>query len=183
MAEVASAALPAQPGALVLAPPSAALSRAVPAPQFSASRAGQPIRPLLSESQKLAARDESARMRAALARSELGRPVTPAPRRTLSIESPTAVPAPAASAPRSAVLPSFALVTPVTQRRADAEAALKKLDALARQMQTTPVTRVELMKVPQAWRAAWWPFAARADAERARQRLQTRGVPVEVLEF
>ena len=178
MAEVAPAALPAQPGASRLAPPSAALSRAVPAPGFSASRAGQPIRPLLSESQKLAARDESARMRAALARSEVGRPVTPAPRRTLAIESATDVPA-----PRPGVLPSFALVTPVTPRRANAEAALKKLDALARQMPTTPDMRVELMKVPQAWRAVWWPFAARADAERARRRLQMRGVPVEVLEF
>lgn len=178
MAEVAPAALPAQPGASMLAPPSAALSRAVPAPQFSASRAGQPIRPWLSESQKRAARDESARMRAALARSEVGRPVTPAPRRTLAIESATDVPA-----PRPAVLPSFALVTPVTPRRANAEAALKKLDALARQMPTTPDMRVELMKVPQAWRAVWWPFAARADAERARRRLQMRGVPAEVLEF
>ena len=183
MAEVAPAALPAQPGPSMLAPPSAALSRAVPAPQFSASRAGQPIRPWLSESQKRAARDESARMRAALARSEVGRPVTPAPRRTLAIESATDVPAPAAPAPRPAVLPSFALVTPVTPRRANAEAALKKLDALARQMPTTPDMRVELMKVPQAWRAVWWPFAARADAERARRRLQMRGVPAEVLEF
>ena len=66
-------------------------------------------------------------MRAALARSEVGRPVTPAPRRTLAIESATDVPAPAAPAPRPAVLPSFALVTPVTPRRANAEAALAHL--------------------------------------------------------
>lgn len=153
------------------------------------ARAVQPIRPLLTESQKLAARNESARMRAALALAEFGKPLKSTTARGSSVPAATVVakaaadPLPAGASTRSSALPAFALVTPSTARRADAEVALKQLEGLARQMQQTPETRVELMGKPQSWRAVWWPFAARADAERAQRRLQTRGIPVEVLEF
>jgi hypothetical protein len=41
----------------------------------------------------------------------------------------------------------------------------------------------ELMQNQGEWRAAWWPFASLADAERARVMLAGRGLHAEVVEF
>ena len=43
--------------------------------------------------------------------------------------------------------------------------------------------RTELMQIGPNWRAVWWPFGSRADAELGRAYLAGLGISVEIVEF
>ena len=77
---------------------------------------------------------------------------------------------------------AYAVVARSTTSRAASEMLLGFMQsAAAGHSKTTQHTEV----VPDAkgWRASWWPFASRQDAERARAALASAGMQAEVVEF
>jgi hypothetical protein len=95
--------------------------------------------------------------------------------------SPTAARAqPDAAAPAPTI---YAVVTrPASQRETAASSLALMRGAEARLPPPLP-SHGELMQHQGSWRAAWWPFASLADAERARVLLVGKGVKAEVVEF
>jgi hypothetical protein len=96
----------------------------------------------------------------------------------------TLAPALPASAASAAEGPRFyALVTKPSRSKAEAQARMVLLSKAAANAIAPRGTRIELLQTQDAWQAIWWPFARRADAERARHLLTVRGVLVEMVEF
>lgn len=80
--------------------------------------------------------------------------------------------------------PVFALAARATKGRAASEVLLAMLDgAVAGVARPGDPQRTELLQVGPAYRAVWWPFGSRADAELGRTYLATLGISVEVVEF
>lgn len=91
----------------------------------------------------------------------------------------------AAPQPLSAVAqgsPSYALVARQTRSRAASELLL----GLMRDSEVPagwPSTRTDVIPAANGFRAGWFPFATREEAEAARDRLMRTGLPTEVIEF
>jgi len=141
-------------------PPGAASSASATDPAHPAeSVASAPqhdIRPVLSAEARQAARAQAAALRG------------------------EAKPEPAAAA---APAPVYAVVSLPQARRDAAARALLLMQAAGRRLPPPAPEHGELMASQGSWRAAWWPFATLADAERARVLLAGRGVKAEVVEF
>ena len=171
----AEASAPVVPGPVALppahnSPPSETTAHAAttPAAQPAAEPARPPdpaaplgrIRPALSDEQKQAARQQAAQLRAATLPTPAAAPAAPA--------APTLV---------------YAVVTrPNPLREAAARSLALMRDTSSRLPPPAP-SHGELMQNQGQWRAAWWPFASLADAERARVMLAGRGLKAEVVEF
>ena len=160
--------------AVAVAAAAASAASAAPAPEASASAAAvdaerhdmgtrRPLLPgLLDDDAKARARVTVAALRAERAAS-----------------APTIPAAPQAAAPTTVL---YGLSTRLLRTRAEAEQLQSAFQAL---LGGTPGTslRVEMLPVGEDWRVVCWPYAKRADAERARELLQARGLRVELVDF
>lgn len=91
-----------------------------------------------------------------------------------------ASPQPVGAVPRGA--PSYALVARQTRSRAASELLL----GLMRDSEVPagwPSTRTDVIPAANGFRAGWFPFATREEAEAARAHLLRTGLPTEVIEF
>jgi hypothetical protein len=89
----------------------------------------------------------------------------------------------AASAARAqAALPAYAVWTRVLRTRAETEQLADAMRDLLRSPDH-PRLRVEVLPVGPDWRVVGWPYADKAQADAARERLESRGMKVEVVEF
>lgn len=181
------------PGA---AAPTAGLGAAgvqAPAPAASVARSsafralgkrpGAPadIRPLISEEDKARARQ---------ARADLRRPAAAVPPRPLpgraAPPAPGQPPSPVQEGPRPAAAPTaepaFALTTRALRTRAEADLVLVAMRSLLHTVGAGEV-KVEVLAQGDDWRVVGWPFARRADADKARALLVSRGMRVEVVGF
>lgn len=102
-------------------------------------------------------------------------------------QSGPSVVSPRAAAKAVAVAPidegkTFALVARQTRTRAASEVLLGLMRSAAG---TSPpaASRTEVLPSAEGYRASWWPFGSRGDAEQARQRLASVGLPVDLVEF
>ena len=147
----------AQQAAPAPAPASAADHSATPPPRQAAVPLGT-ILPVLSAAAKLAARQQVEAARNAQAAAIAALPPNPA-------------------------APVFAIVTRPTREKDSAARGLALIRASGQRLSGELPDHGELMLNQGQWRAAWWPFASLADAERARLMLAARGLKVEVVEF
>ena len=203
----ASAALPTATAAQIvpmIEPPSA------PEPQPEQRRRKVSIVPLLSEEQKALAREQREAMMgaaaaavppvppatpasvpaaAAPARAEAGLPnPLPAPSAVpvpVPAATPAAAAAPAPARPIAAAPPTgpvFAISTRALRTRAEADQVRVAMQAL---LQTLGHARMQVDVLPQGedWRVVALPFAQRADAEKGRALLASRGMRVAVVDF
>jgi hypothetical protein len=175
------------PSAGVAAVPAAGASASARRPSpFRAlgPRPGAPaaIRPLISEEDKARARQARADLqRTAAAPPPPGRAASPAPgqppRRAQEEPRPAAERLAAPSAG-----PAFALTTRALRTRAEADLVLVAMRSLLRTV-SAGVVKVEVLSQGDDWRVVGWPFAHRADADKARALLVSRGMRVEVVGF
>ncbi len=159
---------PADTHAAGLAPagqPADAAPAATPATRPTApAAAGQSgslgrVRPSLSDEDKQAARAQTATLRGNKAD------------------------APRALAVATAPVTVYAVVTRPSPQREVASAGLAVMKRAGGRLPDPVPAHSELMQNQGAWRAAWWPFASLADAERARVLLAGKGLKVDVVEF
>lgn len=120
------------------------------------------IRPTLSDDDKRTARQQAAQLRenpgsAAVATGTTATATTPAP--------------------------VYAVVSRPTRQRETAASNLALMRSTGARLSAPAPDHGELMQSQGEWRAAWWPFASQADAERARVMLAGRGLKAEVVEF
>lgn len=165
---------PLVPAAPASDPPRAAtttLSHPQAAASANAEQAVVQIRPRLDPDVARRARLESAAARAASA------PQTAA----ASLPKETRLPA-AAAVPRQRDDGTYALVARPTRTRAASQVMLGLMQATVAEGGVGG-TRAEVLPVQEGYRASWWPFSRRSDAEGARERLARLGVPVEIVEF
>ncbi len=180
-AVAAAEAAPAHDAAARVAPPAPPVYRHS-SPRVVGPRPGAvaAIRPLISEEDKARARQARADLPQRVApapaqRPPLARPVPAAHAAPL----PPAPPAPpSVAAPR--VEPAFALTTRVLRTRAEADQVLVAMRSLLRSARGV---KVEVLAQGDDWRVVGWPFARRADADKARALLVSRGMRVEVVGF
>lgn len=184
-APVAAASAPARAPATALAPASVVAITAEPPPRYPVTRASGPlvaIRFRLSDEAKQAARMEVAAARAA-AHGE----TPPAPPAAQPAQAPALPPraGPQETAVRVAQQPGtvYAVVTPAMPQRESAEAILAQMMSVRARIPPPVPDHGEVMSHQGRWRAAWWPFATLAEAERARSMLVARGMRAEVIEF
>jgi hypothetical protein len=78
--------------------------------------------------------------------------------------------------------PAFAVTTRLLRTRTESRQVTEAMRALL-VGPDNPGMRVEAMKVGEDWRVVGWPYADRAQAERARAFLAARGMKVEVIDF
>lgn len=76
----------------------------------------------------------------------------------------------------------YAVVARATRTRAASQVMLGLMQATVAG-EGAPGARADVLPSEQGYRASWWPFLRRADAEQARDRLAKLGVPVDVVEF
>lgn len=76
----------------------------------------------------------------------------------------------------------YAVVARATRTRAASQVMLGLMQATVTE-EGVPGARADVLPSEQGYRASWWPFLRRADAEQARDRLAKLGVPVDVVEF
>lgn len=96
-------------------------------------------------------------------------------------------PTPGHSTPSSAMAQHagehvYAVVARATRTRAASQVMLGLMQATVAG-EGVPGARADVLPSEQGYRASWWPFRRRADAEMARDRLAKLGVPVDVVEF
>ena len=151
------------------------MADARPAPR-GAPAAGEAlgrIRPQLSSEDRLAARQQAVALR--------GTAAAPTTQPTQSARTtPTQLSRPEATAPTA---PVYAVVTRPDRLRDGAANSLALMQSAGAKLPPPAPTHGELMQSQGSWRAAWWPFATLADAERARVLLVGKGVKAEVVEF
>ena len=177
------------PPALALAPsatPAAAASAAATA-AGNAAVLGR-IRPVLSDEDKQAARAQTAALRNGQPAADAPSPqkLQAAPTAALSTAQTAAPPvAKAAQAPHpaAALATVYALVTAANPQRESANTGLAAMRRASGRLTPPVPEHTELMQDQGRWRAAWWPFASLADAERARVLLAAKGIQAEVVEF
>jgi hypothetical protein len=116
------------------------------------------IRPQLSEEAKAAARQARTGPRA---EATAGTAALPAP---------------------PAGTPAFALSTRPLRTRAEAEQVQAAMQALLKTVGAHPM-KVDVLAEGDDWRVVGWPFASRADADKARALLVSRGMRVMVVGF
>jgi hypothetical protein len=130
----------------------------------------------LDDAAKRAAREAVAAARAARAAHASGSDVSGSSA-SRSSRAPAVVPVAVGA-------PVWAVSTRVLRTRFESEQLLVALRAAAsRSAPAKTALRFEVMPVGSDWRAVSWPFTERADAERLREELQSRGVRVEVIAF
>lgn len=166
-----------------------------PPPRWPVTRASGPlvaIRLRLSDEAKAAARAEVAAARASV-RGEAAPSAVPGA--AAPHPAPAAQPAqgpgtaprpgPQETAVRVAQQPGmvYAVVTPAMPQRESAEAILAQMMSVRARIPPPVPDHGEVMAHQGRWRAAWWPFATLADAERARAMLVARGMRAEIIEF
>ena len=78
--------------------------------------------------------------------------------------------------------PAFAVSTRLLRTRTEGELVAEAMRALL-VGPNTPGMHVEAMKAGEDWRVVGWPYVDRAQAERARAFLATRGMKVEIIDF
>ena len=142
-----------------------------PALAAAAASASAPmgrIKPLLSEEDRQAARQQAAVLR--------GTPINEAP-------PAAAAPRPAHTANMADAAPVYAVVTRARRQHQSAAQDLALLRSVAKRLSGPLPVHGELMQNQGEWRAAWWPFTNLADAERARVLLAGRGLKAEVVAF
>lgn len=167
--------------------PAVALAAPAPAPAASSTHHVAPpaetrsdaprvdIRPRLDPELARIARRESSALR------KTGVAVVGAPAATPA--TPAALAAPKAASRDDGK--TFALVARQTRTRAASEVLL----GLMRSAAAGPTAvqagalRTEVLPSAEGYRASWWPFLSRGDAEQARQRLAMVGLPVDLVEF
>lgn len=76
----------------------------------------------------------------------------------------------------------YAVVARATRTRAASQVMLGLMQATV-DGEGAPGARADVLPSEQGYRASWWPFLRRIDAEQARDRLAKLGVPVDVVEF
>ncbi|MDP3085741.1 MAG: hypothetical protein Q8N44_18910, partial [Rubrivivax sp.] len=91
--------------------------------------------------------------------------------------------APPKAAPLGAGGPVFAVAARSTRGRPASEVMLAMLDGAIAGVAQPGMPKTELLQVGQGWRAVWWPFRSRDDAELARAYLAALGISVDVIEF
>lgn len=133
---------------------------AEPAPPTEPAAPLGRIRPALSDDQKQAARQQAAQLRAAAPPAPVATPANP-----------------------TAPAPVYAVVTRPNPLREAAASSLALMRATRQRLPPSAPPHGELMQNQGQWRAAWWPFASLAEAERARVMLAGRGLKTEVIEF
>lgn len=148
---------PAEP-AVVSPPP---LPQPPPAALASAHAWPPRIHPSINHSARNKAQQDSAAVRAAQLASAKALPAAPKP-----------------SKPGAA----YAVVARSTKSRAASEMLLGFMQTAAAS-HTTKSQHTEVVPDAKGWRASWWPFTSRQDAERARAALASAGMQVEVVEF
>ena len=95
----------------------------------------------------------------------------------------TAAAAAAATSARAAAAgPTFAVSTRLLRTRSESEQIAAAMRA-SLVTTGTPQMHVEVMPAGEDWRVVGWPYANRAQAERARASLARRGMRVEVIDF
>jgi hypothetical protein len=78
--------------------------------------------------------------------------------------------------------PAFAVTTRLLRTRTESQQVAEAMRALL-VGPDNPGMRVEAMKAGEDWRVVGWPYVDRAQAERARSFLASRGMKVEVIDF
>lgn len=78
--------------------------------------------------------------------------------------------------------PAFAVTTRLLRTRTESQQVAEAMRALL-VGPDNPGMRVEAMKAGEDWRVVGWPYVDRAQAERARAFLASRGMKVEVIDF
>lgn len=78
--------------------------------------------------------------------------------------------------------PAFAVTTRLLRTRTESRQVAEAMRALL-VGPDNPGMRVEVMKAGEDWRVVGWPYVDRAQAERARAFLASRGMKVEVIDF
>ena len=119
------------------------------------------IHPNINHSARNKAQQDSAAVRAAQLASAKALPAAPKP-----------------SKPGAA----YAVVARSTKSRAASEMLLGFMQTAAARHSTTS-QHTEVVPDAKGWRASWWPFTSRQDAERARAALASAGMQAEVVEF
>ena len=79
--------------------------------------------------------------------------------------------------------PVYAVESRASRERYAAASHLALMRASSMRLPPPLPEHNELVQNQGEWRAAWWPFATLADAERARVMLAGRGLKVEVVEL
>ena len=155
--------LPASQQAHATSPPAKAEAQAeAPAATAAASAATLArVRPQLSDQDKRLAREQSAQLRA----------------------SQQAAVRQAQAAAKQAKTPVYALVSQPSLQRDEAQRSLKLMHDARKRWPPPAPAQAELVQNQGLWRATWWPFGSRAEAERARVLLSGRGQRAEVVEF
>ncbi len=77
---------------------------------------------------------------------------------------------------------TFAVVARQTRSRAASTVLLGLMQTTAAR-QGQAGTHTDVLASSQGYRASWWPFTKRSDAERAREQLAGVGLPVDIVEF
>ena len=177
MASLASAASAPGPGVIASVIASASASAA----QFDHEpRGGLVDRPrlpgLLDDTAKAQARDAVAALRA----TRPGGPPAPSAAITAAAPVPTPLALPAVQAASTAVL--FGLSTRPLRTSAEAEQLQNAFQYWLGRADGQSL-RVEMLPSGDDWRVVVWPYERRADAERARALLQSRGMRVELVDF
>ena len=155
------------PPAPAVTAPAPAVVTSPPAPVASATRRfALAVRPQLSQDERHAARENGVRLRG-----------QPAPAEPVAAEvRPQAQATPTTD-------PVYALVTAPTRLRDDSLVLLTRARNLSGQDAALKSARSDLISAQGLWQAALWPFGSRADAERARVRLASKGLKAQVVEF
>ena len=144
---------PAQTHAAAASDPALGAAAAASQPALALGR----VRPSLSDEQRQQALLQSRQMRA--------NPHPP----TDSVQAPPG--------------PVFAVVTSPQAKREQAASSLNTIASARARLPPPAPDQTDLMGSEGQWRAVWWPFANRADAERARVMLLVRGLRAEVVGF
>ena len=203
----ATAALSADATGPATGPAAASAPASAPAPRASARAKRGPlqiglpsIRPQISEEDMAKARAarqaNTASTPAPTAKAGAGQPAAveqplPAPQSTAAAARSTPAPNPAAApatGPRLAATPTpaaptaFALTTRMLRTRAEADQVRVAMRALLQTLGAKDV-KVDVLSQGDDWRVVGMPFARRADADKARALLVSRGMRVEVVGF
>jgi hypothetical protein len=164
---------------------------AAPPPQPERSRRPVSIVPLLSEEEKALAREQRQALMEAAGATASSSAAVPAPVAAAPAAASQPMPAlapppvPAAARPVPAAAPSgpvFAISTRALRTRAEADQVRVAMQAL---LQTLGHAGVQVDVLPQGddWRVVALPFPQRADAEKGRALLASRGMRVAVVDF
>lgn len=86
------------------------------------------------------------------------------------------------AAKRGGAVGVYALVARSTKSRAASDLLLGFMQSAAAG-QTQPSQHTEVLPDAKGWRASWWPFTSRQDAERALAALASHGLYAEIVEF